>query len=180
MSARKILITGVPGVGKTTILRGIAGRLSEFEPVGFFTEEIRRQGVRVGFALSDLTGRQGVLSHRDFGGPHRVGSYRVDVAGFESFLAKIPFFDPSAQLIVVDEIGKMECFSAAFRDLVHRLIKGNKPFVASVAKRGGGLIAEVKSLPGVELFELTRRNRDSLQERIAAEIRQGVLPAAQP
>lgn len=87
-----ILVTGFPGVGKTTLVRRIAAELAGLKPVGFTTEEIRPQGTRVGFALADMTGRKSVLSHREFGGPYRVGSYGVDVAGFENFLGEIPFF----------------------------------------------------------------------------------------
>jgi nucleoside-triphosphatase len=180
MITKNILITGAPGIGKTTLVRGVAAKLAELRPVGFTTEEIRRQGVRVGFVLSDLAGRQRVLSHREFGGPHRVGPYGVDVAGFEAFLEGIPFFDPLARVIVVDEIGKMECFSTAFRELVVRLLEGKKPFVASVAKKGGGLMADVKSSPGVMLFEVTRLSRASLPERITEEIRGIIARAPSP
>jgi len=177
-AAKKLFVTGLPGIGKTTLVRGVAARLAGLEPVGFTTEEIRRQGRRVGFALTDLAGRTGVLAHREFGGPHRVGTYGVDVAGFEAFLRGIPFFEASAGVVVVDEIGKMECFSTAFRDLIERLLADKRPLVASVAKKGGGLIAEVKARPGVTLIEVTRLNRDALPERIAEEVRRIVARAA--
>ncbi|WP_447603863.1 nucleoside-triphosphatase [Nitrospira sp. Nam80] len=36
-----MLITGLPGTGKTTLLRGLANRLAKYNPRGFYTEEIR-------------------------------------------------------------------------------------------------------------------------------------------
>ena len=35
-----ILITGLPGVGKTTLIRELAKRLAEYHPAGFYTEGI--------------------------------------------------------------------------------------------------------------------------------------------
>lgn len=59
-----ILITGLPGVGKTTLIRALAERLTTHQPAGFYTEEIRdAQGTREGFRLETLCGRRLVLSH---------------------------------------------------------------------------------------------------------------------
>lgn len=54
-----ILITGLPGVGKTTLIRKLVKHLAEHNPAGFYTEEIRdAQGTREGFRLVTLCGRQ--------------------------------------------------------------------------------------------------------------------------
>jgi nucleoside-triphosphatase len=69
-----ILITGLPGVGKTTLVRGLATRLASYEPAGFYTEEIRdATGKREGFRIVTLSGRRLVLSHIEFVGRKRVG-----------------------------------------------------------------------------------------------------------
>ena len=47
----KIFLTGLPGCGKTTIIRGIAHRFAGLL-TGFYTEEVREaKGRRVGFDL---------------------------------------------------------------------------------------------------------------------------------
>ena len=77
---KKFLIVGRPGAGKTTLIKKVAQILQPFHPVGFYTEEIREQGERVGFELVSLDGQRRIMSHVDIPGPFRVGKYGVDVA----------------------------------------------------------------------------------------------------
>ena len=102
MAKKNILITGLPGVGKTTLVKKLVDELKQFHPVGFYTEEIREEGTRKGFALISLDGRRGLLSHTDIKSPHRVGTYRVDVKGFEVFLTFLPFLNPSTRLVIIE------------------------------------------------------------------------------
>ena len=81
-----VLITGPPGVGKTTLIRKLCEALASVRSAGFYTQEMRQEGVRTGFELVSLDGRRGVLAHVDTAGPARVGRYGVDVTGFECFL----------------------------------------------------------------------------------------------
>jgi len=177
--AKNILITGLPGSGKTTLIRKLAEELREYGPAGFFTEEIRERGTRKGFTLTSLDGKSsGVLAHADIRGPQRVGRYGVDLAGFERFLGTLVLFDPSARLVIIDEIGKMECLSGRFRELISSLLLAPAPVIATIALKAGGFIDEVKRRPGILLYELTERNRDALLPEIAGTVRS--LPAASP
>ena len=171
-AAKNILITGLPGCGKTTLIKKLADELREYGPAGFFTEEIRSHGTRKGFKLTSLDGQKaGTLAHVDIKGPHRVGKYGVDLEGFERFLGILPLFDPRPRLVIIDEIGKMECISAQFRDLVATLLNAPAPVIATIALKAGGLIDEVKHRRDVHLYELTKRNRDALLRDIAGHIR---------
>jgi nucleoside-triphosphatase len=166
-----ILITGLPGCGKTTLFRKLAGELRNFGPLGFFTEEIRVGGVRKGFALRSLEGREGLLAHVDFSKGYRIGKYGVDVAGFEAFLEAIHFDRPEAGLVMIDEIGKMECLSRRFQRLVKEILESDRLLIATIAQHGGGLIAEVKRREDVRIYTLTGQNRDRMLETILAEIK---------
>ncbi len=97
-----------------------------------------------------------------------MGRYGVDVAGFEDFLESIPFRDPAAQLIVIDEIGKMECYSKRFKILLEDILNSQKTIIATIARKGGGIIAEVKKRPDVVMFEISRGNRDTILSEILA------------
>lgn len=170
--AKNILITGLPGSGKTTLIMKLADELREYGPVGFATGEIRLQGTRTGFRITSLDQRRtGILAHVEITGPHRVGKYGVDLGGFEAFLDSLHLLEPSPRLVIIDEIGKMECLSAKFRGVITSLLTSNAAVIATIAMKGEGFIDEVKSRPGTILYELTQRNRDTLLQDIAGLVR---------
>ncbi len=146
----------------------IAGSLrGRLKMAGFYTEEIREAGRRQGFRWHRLDGRTGVLAHVDIKGPHRVGKYGVDLAGFEREVVSV--LDPQAagvDLFVVDEIGKMECFSDAFVKAIRRLLHAEKSILATVAQKGPGLIQEVKNYPGMQRLHLSTANRHEIAQQV--------------
>jgi nucleoside-triphosphatase len=172
---KNLLITGLPGVGKTTLIQNLAEELRTFHPVGFYTAEIRKGGQRQGFELISLDGRKRVLSHVEIKSPFRVGRYGVDVRGFEDFLDTLPFFGPESKLIIIDEIGKMECLSPKFRGLLKELLDSERRVVATIALKGTGLIEEVKGRKDVRVFEISERNRARLLPEILKEINETSL-----
>lgn len=163
-----LLITGVPGVGKTTVLRKVAAGLPDRRLAGFYTEEIRSGGERRGFRMVCFDGREGTMARTEFPGPHRVGKYGVDVAVIDALAASSLALKQHADVYLVDEIGKMECLSEQFVAAMGRLLESGKPVVATVALHGEGLIDEVKRRPGIQLWQVTRKNRDRLPDDILA------------
>jgi nucleoside-triphosphatase len=157
----KILLTGLPSCGKTTAVTQIINNFNSEKIAGFYTQEIREGGIRKGFSWQRLDGATGMLAHIDIKSSFRVGKYGVDVAGFEKSVVPILDAEESdTKLFVIDEIGKMECFSEEFVIAVRRLFKSNKSILATVALKGSGLISEVKNYSNTKLFNLTRHNRD--------------------
>jgi len=175
-NAHILLMTGVPGVGKTTVVRAVAGALAGRRLAGFYTEEIRERGERKGFRLVGFEGAQGVIAHRELPLSARVGRYGVDVAAIDRLAAETLGLDHPHALYLVDEIGKMECLSARFVEGMRTLLDRGRPVVATIARKGGGLIAEVKARPDVLLWEITRGNRDAMGDRVLAWL--AALPEA--
>jgi nucleoside-triphosphatase len=164
-----LLITGRPGVGKTTAIRRVAEALERGGLRGFYTEEIREGGERSGFRLVSFDGAAPVIAHVGFAKTWRVGKYGVDVAALDA-AAGLLRPDPRARLHLVDEIGKMECLSEKFVAAMRALLSRPTPVVATVGARGSGFMAEVKTRPECELWEITRGNRDDMPDRILAWI----------
>jgi len=170
MDKQNIFITGLPGVGKTTVIRKVLDQLpSGIFCDGFFTGEIRVSGTRVGFEICSLDGRKGILAHKDLKSRHHVGQYGVDVAGFETLVLPL-LSSREVQLYIIDEIGRMECFSRQFCQKVTALLDSQIPVFGSVALKGGGFIHDVKSRTDVEITEVTRSNRDDLVVSLTKKI----------
>ena len=162
----KTLITGKPGVGKTTLVQKIIEQMPSIHMTGFFTAEIRDRGTRKGFELQGLNGERKILAHVDIDSRHRVGKYGVDTKGFEAFLATLDLLSPDAELIVMDEIAKMELFSQRFKSLVRNAFNSDKQVLASIAMKGDAFIREIKQRSDVQLLEVTHENRNRLAEAI--------------
>jgi nucleoside-triphosphatase len=165
------LITGTPGVGKTTLIKSLFDELAQFNPIGFYTGEIRERGVRRGFELDDFHGHKSILSHIQTKSACRVGKYGVDIEGFERYLDAIEFNKGNCRLVIIDEIGKMECLSGKFLTLIKELLDSEKTLIATMALMGGGIIYDVKQRQDARIFQVTAANRDSLATEIVRYVK---------
>lgn len=167
----RLFLTGNPGVGKTTLIRVVVERLENITCAGFYTEEKRQRGQRIGFRIVTLDGREGTLASVGTQAPI-IGRYSVHVEEFEKLV--LPTLDPvmtPADLYVIDEIGKMELLSPNFRNKIIDLLAQPTNLLATIANKGKGFIEQIKGRNDVELIEVTRINRDPLPQEIVRKIK---------
>ncbi len=165
--APTLLLTGRPGVGKTTVIKALVRALGE-RAGGFYTEEIRQRRVRQGFRLVGLRGVQATLAHvrlKGRGRP-RVGRYGVDVAAIDRVgVGALERALAQGRVVIIDEIGKMELFSPAFKMAVLAAVDGPAPVIATVMARPQPWVDALKARPGVTLWQVTVENRDDVPSR---------------
>lgn len=162
------LLTGRPRTGKTSLVKEVIARL-EGGAGGFYTEEIRSAGVREGFRLVTLGGNEVILAHVSIRSPYRVGKYGVDVDGFERVgVAALEKAARECDLIVIDEIGKMELFSNKFRETLFQLFESRKRILGTIMLAPNRWADAIKRHPQVNLITVTRQNYPRVLEELLA------------
>jgi len=164
------LLTGKPGTGKTTVIKKALSHI-KISAGGFYTEEIRSSGIRKGFKIITLDGSEAMLSHTDFSSPFKVGKYHVNIENLDNTGVKaILEAVRNAGLIIIDEIGKMEILSPAFRDAVLQAINSNKRVLGTIMLNPNPFADKIKKDPGVKLITVTASNRDKVLEDLIEEL----------
>lgn len=171
---KNIFLTGAPSSGKTTVIKKVIARL----PVaanGFYTEEERVNGKRIGFLMHTLEGKKGYLAHQDISSVFHIRRYGVSIPNIESIA--VPSIQPiENHIIVIDEIGKMECFSPLFIAASKKALDSKNIVLGTITLGGSDYIQEVKGRHDIEIIEVTLQNRDELPEKVLQLILQGSNP----
>ena len=157
---KNLLLTGKPGVGKTTLIKKILDECP-LRAGGFYTQEIRENNTRSGFEIITLSGQKGILAHVEFKGRHRVGKYRVNLAGIDQLAVK-SILDALEQdeIVVIDEIGKMELFSSKFQEAVKEAIDSKKPVLGTIGKKlTHNFAKKIKTRPDIKIIVLNRQQK---------------------
>ncbi|XP_065855739.1 uncharacterized protein [Euphorbia lathyris] len=178
-----LLVTGPPGVGKTTLIMRVFESLKISNPnlkiQGFYTREIREGGERVGFEVVTSDGRKAPLASTTVSTPDSfrwptVGKYKVDIASFESLALPELQVKEDTDLFIIDEVGKMELASSSFFPAVLKILDSNVPVLASIPVPRFGRdvpgVARVRNHPGAAIYTVTPSNRDALKEQICAQL----------
>ena len=165
---KNLFVTGPPSSGKTTVIKKVI-QLLTVPAKGFYTEEERINNKRVGFLMHTLDGKQGYLAHQDISSEYHIRRYGVSIANIETIA--VPAITPSNErVIILDEIGKMECFSQRFMAAAKQALDSPSIVVGTITLGGSDFILEVKQRKDIEIIEVTSENRDLLPEIIAKKL----------
>jgi nucleoside-triphosphatase len=163
---RALLLTGQPGTGKTALIKEALAR-TKVKGGGFYTEEMRTGGIRQGFRIVTLGGQEAILAHVSISSPYQVSKYRVDTDALDRVaVAALRQALEESDLIVIDEIGKMELLSPLFRDAVMQAINSGKRVLGTIMLNPHPFADEIKRHPEVEVLLVTRDNRPQAVNRV--------------
>jgi len=163
---RALLLTGQPGTGKTALIKEALVR-TKVKAGGFYTEEIRTGGIRQGFRIVTLDGQEAILAHVNISSPYQISKYRVDTGALDRLgVAALRQALKESDLIVVDEIGKMELLSPQFKEVVIRAINSGKRVLGTIMLNPHPFADEIKRRPEVEVLLVTGDNRPQVLNRV--------------
>ena len=157
-------------MGKTTLVNKITKQFS-CKIGGFYTHEMRENGKRTGFYITDFDGNQMIMASERLDSPYRANKYGVNIDAFKK--VGIPAMEralKNADLIVIDEIGRMEMFSPKFCDMLRKVFDSEKPLLATIKRVDCELTKELKKRKDVIIFVVTVNNRDKISNEITKEL----------
>jgi len=171
------LLTGAIGAGKTTVAERVADLAQRQGLVcgGLLAPALTgRGGSKTGiWGVSLLTGERRTLARtdRELGGP-TVGTYSFDNAALAWATGAIEAAIGACDLLIVDEIGKLELWSqAGLAPVIPRLASGQAR--RSLVLVRASLLAELQARLGVVeqvVFDVNEENRDELPPHILARL----------
>jgi nucleoside-triphosphatase len=164
---RLFFVTGRPGVGKTTVLLNVANGLRDkgYSVGGMLSREVREGGARVGFELVDFaTGQKGWLAHVNQPIGPQVGKYRVNLDDLDRIgVHAVRNALRDAEVVIVDEVGPMELFSVAFKQVSKDIVNSQKLVLGVIHHSArDSIINSIKRRSDADIVEVTVGNRQEL------------------
>lgn len=166
MRIKNSFITGPPRSGKTTLIKEILRELNK-NIRGFFTEEIRKSGERVGFKIITLNGKEGILAHKNFNSRYKLGKYGINLRDLEEIGVKeIEEGLRENCILVIDEVGKMELFSQKFRRVLLEALDSEQKVLGTILFSPHPFCDKIKKRQDTKVFDLSKSTQKEIKEEI--------------
>jgi len=163
---KNIFLCGKPGCGKTTLIIEIIKELN-LNAGGFYTSEIREKGIRKGFRITTLDGKEGILAHLNVKSPYRVGKYKVNIKDLEEIgVASILEAMKENKVIITNEIGKMEMMSEKFKKAVLAALDSRNKVLGVIMLKPNPFCDKIKKRADTKIFYLISENREKIKKEI--------------
>ncbi len=174
---KKILITGPPRCGKSTLISKLIEyfiKEKNYIIYGFLTPEVRKGQERLGFDIVDINTKKSYQLARvgNIKSKYHVGKYKVFIEEFDKYLENLVDIEQKKiNLIIIDEIGKMELYSEKFQMLIKKLFLSKKSIIATIGTKLHHPIQQILiNLPSVELLTLNRQNYQLIFDNVISLI----------
>ena len=160
------LLTGSPGVGKTTIIKEVLAKVKATTG-GFYTEEIRSGGIRQGFRIVTLDGKSAILAHINIHSPYQVSKYGVDIDSLDQVgVSALREATHKCDIVIVDEIGKMELYSPSFKEAVTEALESGKKVLGTIMLKPHPWADRIKQHHLVKVISVTMVNYREVAEEV--------------
>ena len=171
---RVLLLSGKPGTGKTALIKEAIAK-TKIKTGGFYTEEIRTAGVRQGFRIITLDGKETILAHVNISSSYQVSKYKVDTDRLDEVgVSALRQALKESDLIVIDESGKMELLSPQFREAVWQAIDIGKRVLGTIMLNPHLFADKIKHHPQVKTLLVTRDSRTQVLGELLNWLAEGI------
>jgi len=161
----KILLTGMPGCGKSFLIEMLIEELKGKRIAGIITPEIREKR-RIGFKIIDLvSGKEDILASVEIKTKPRVGKYGINIKGIDNIVDQFRKSFETADYIFLDEIGKMELYSNKLKEISEEILNSSKNVIAVVHRN---LVNKYKGKG--ELIWIEREKIDQIKKHILKKL----------
>ncbi|MFA4028217.1 MAG: hypothetical protein GDYSWBUE_000078 [Candidatus Fervidibacterota bacterium] len=165
-----LLLTGVPRVGKTTVIKRVIERAG-LPFGGFYTEEIREGEQRVGFKIITTDGQEGILAHVRIQSRYSVGRYGVNIEDVKNVaMPALQRALDEGKVIVIDEIASMELYCPGFSELVIQCLDSPQPLLGAIQLKPLPFLKRIREREDVEVINVTPFNRNDLPGKVSKRL----------
>ena len=167
---KNVLVTGAPGIGKTTLIKHLIRDLTPLIVRGFYKEAIYENSICKGFRLITIDHHEQILAHVYFEGPNRIDQYGINLDGFEDLISRELALDRGTELFIVDEISRMECLSNKFCQQIIKILDSNIPLIGTIAHSPVPDMHILSERSDTSILRITQKNRKTVWKNVLVEL----------